>query len=272
MTWLDYLIDNSLKEEYPNIIARNAKIVFDEDDIFTAKKILRNPENIETFDIKITSMMTEWYKKNLHENLTSTYPIFLLDWNNKQESHIIYELLKQILDRYLSIIERNKDLSRYLTYIDIDYRSWDDIWSILSRFYKSILYKEQAAPSLDNKVFWSSRVDFWSNPQDLVAYSLRGDIFELLAECLNETKENLKNGISYCYCINPEWFTYHEQKILARILERGYLKSFSKAHCFLKINNIKWWRNTYRSFDSNSPIQSPHDYLTYSFAEEDISV
>lgn len=270
MNWFEYLVNSSLEREYPVIFSVLSERIRDEDWCITDQKVARESQNLDFLDSEITRMMVEKYKAQLSQSLDQTTPIFLIDGNNKQESHVVYDLLRQILNRYYDLIQDNDELVKHLRYLDSDFepqRPLDGTRTNISQ----LLIREQAELKDRTPTFWEerSKIWIWSNQIDLLAYSKQSLIFDLLWKCIEE--EDWRWWISHCYCINPQWLTYHEQKTLARILERWYLPSYNNSYCFLKVQNIGWGWKTYRTFWWNHPIQCPHDYSTHSFTQKDVN-
>ncbi len=271
MNWFEWSINNSLEREYPIVFSALSERMRNTQGFLTDKQIVRDPDNHEFLDAEITRMMVEKYKTQLSQSLDQSTPIFLIDGNNKQESHVLYDLLKQIISRYYESIKSNYKLVEHVKYINPEFEPKNSLDSIRSDM-SGLFIREQKELEDRDSSFWAKRSEIWiwSNSIDLLAYSKQNLVFELLSQCIEETKDSEIWGISHCYYINPEWFTHHEQKTLARMLERWYLWSFNNSYCFLKVQNIAWWWKTYRTFWWNHPIQCPHDYLTHSFIEKDI--
>jgi hypothetical protein len=258
MSAIEILVWGELEIGYPTIFNCTEKRV-DNDGLATRETIPRDPKNVELANTALTQLMKAKYSKSLQDTLEC--PIFLLDGHNKASSNIVYDLFKQILDRYWSTIEQNQRLQKYLTYIDPQYNDWDDQELVRERFCVKVAEEERALTNCD-KDFWKKRIKIWWNPHELISYLKQWDIFQLLAKCTT---------YSYCYLLNPWWLTPHEQKIFASILERWSLKVVGNrnAKCFLKINNIRWVRYTKIGFN-DTYLKDSHDYNSCRFDEKDM--
>ncbi len=271
MNWFEYLVNSSLEREYPTVFSALYDRVEDKETwLRTGEKIPRDQQNLDFLNSEITRMMVEKYKIQLSQSLDQTTSIFLIDGNNKNESHIMYDLLKQIISKYHDFIKDNDELVEHLRYLDPEFDPQKPLDGARTNI-SQLLIREQIELEGHAPIFWEerSKIWIWSNPIDLLAYSKQSLIFDLLWKCIEEA--HWKWWISHCYCINPQWLTHHEQKTLARMLERWYLWWFSNSYCYLKVRNIAWWWETYRNFWWNHPIQCPHDYSTHSFTQKDVN-